>query len=111
MTDRELLERAAKAAGIKLGNWHDVPGYGTGFASDASKLLWNPLNDDGNALWLAVRLNLSIKFDVESDGAFVSVGSDFGDEDEGCWSNEYLLKDSGAATRRAIVRAAAEMAP
>ncbi|HEY6021520.1 MAG TPA: hypothetical protein VIY48_16930 [Candidatus Paceibacterota bacterium] len=45
MTDRELLELAAKAAGIRLG----VNDLGHFFNFD-SAMLWNPLNDDGDAL-------------------------------------------------------------
>lgn len=89
-TDRELLEKAAKAVGIE---W--------------DRIYWNPLTNDSDALRLAVRLNLTVKFDVVPDGAFVSVGADGGDEDKGRWDYEFLLKDPYAATRRAIVRAAA----
>jgi hypothetical protein len=48
-TDRELLEAAAKAAGIKgdyMRYWGDS-GINTG---DPDNGLWNPLEDDGDAL-------------------------------------------------------------
>ena len=56
MTDRELLELAAKAAGIKTSLhketdslWIDGP------------RVWNPLTDDGDALRLAVKLGFLIE--------------------------------------------------
>ena len=58
MSDRDLLERAAKAAGIEL--WHeDVFTNGiTRKVSQSGILCWNPLIDDGDALRLAVKLNI-----------------------------------------------------
>jgi len=57
MTDRELLEMAAKAAGITRHDWigiglqeqrvHGVPHCGT------DGPIWNPLTDDSDALRLA----------------------------------------------------------
>lgn len=54
-TDRELLELAAKAAGIEL-KWATVvngPQAGAVFCRN-----WHPLADDGDALRLAVKLDL-----------------------------------------------------
>ena len=83
ITDRELLELAAKAAGIKYtikdgvfvdhGNKNEPP------------IPWNPLDDDGDALRLAAKLFLHIRVNESHNG------------------------DPYAATRRAIVRAAAEI--
>jgi hypothetical protein len=90
MTDRELLELAAKAARIDY-----VPGES--WDEDAG---WNPLEDDGDALRLAVKLNLC----VVHTGIGVSVS------EAGCHSSiEHSHPDPYAATRRAIVRAAAEI--
>lgn len=53
-TDRELLELAAKASSIEY-EWH--PGCGDVLrltALDAKAIYWNPLEDDGHALRLAV---------------------------------------------------------
>lgn len=89
-TDRELLELAAKAAGVEVefdkdGDPHiDVP-IG-GFSG-----LWNPLKDDGDALRLAVDLNLTL-FPIgggESTGKAVGCKHEF--------------------TRRSIVMAAAKI--
>jgi hypothetical protein len=95
MTDRELLELAAKAAGIEL--WHeDVFTNGlTHKVSDNGVLCWNPLTDDGDALRLAVKLEACIDFMDRRvvAGAWPEVVIDFTDEDY----------------RRAIVRAASEI--
>ena len=123
MTDRELLEAAAKAAGWK--GWRSKHGYwiatdpegkaytcckdwasyssSTGekypepeFGDAMLEVGWNPLTDDGDALRLAVKLG------------FINPGQ---------WPNPSLVAaeewaetgsiDWYAATRRAIVRAAA----
>jgi hypothetical protein len=65
LTDRELLEGAARAAGIKLHRWMGEvqnrylldPDFESGLA-----VTWNPLTDDGDALRLAVNLRIQIKF-------------------------------------------------
>ena len=56
MEDKELVELAAKAAGIK-GIWHRK-----GFVaySGWSKGIFNPLEDDGDAFRLANRLDLNV---------------------------------------------------
>ena len=81
MNDRELLELAAKAAGIRLYVWGtkgkenfaDMDAKGDG--------RWNPLEDDGDALRLAVRVPLLTIHSCET----------------------------AEETRRSIVRAAAEI--
>ena len=98
MDDRELLKLAAKATGYKYMNnalWdgRDVVAY-----------TWNPLTDDGDALRLAVKL----KVDLIRD--FDRIDIVYGNEAV----SEYLYDlptptDPYAATRRAIVRAAAEI--
>jgi hypothetical protein len=87
MDDKTLLELAAKAAGIKIDK-SETNGGGrgnTGFDVMGNAVLdwhnnvrWNPLTDDGDALRLAVKLQIQV---IPSKGC--------------------------AATRRAIVRAAA----
>ena len=89
MTDRELLELAAKAAGMPT----HTDGVGFVMAHHPS---WNPLTDDGDALRLAVKLY---------------VGGDM----EMIWHNARRLRaerpelDEVAAIRHAIVRDAAEI--
>ena len=91
-TDRELLEAAARAMGEKV-----PPRF---FDDDTACLLsgqhWNPLTDDGDALRLAVRLEIDLCFGanyVIADGAQQPTVNNANDP--------YL------AVRRAIVRAAA----
>ena len=106
-TDRELLELAAKAAGMNVSWDHYDPDYCAGAegmflngerSPDNSKY-WNPLTDDGDALRLAVKLRMNIN--IYSQGA-----------EADCDTLESTCKEGGdpyAATRRAIVRAAAEI--
>ena len=126
MNDRELLELAAKAAGIygvdPVGD-DDLWSDGTRTYRDEDGIIqfeppgmrlvggiWNPLTDDGDALRLAVKIGFS-------DGDGVSIF--FADQvdptvvvrkDGSCGAMDLAGKDPYAATRRAIVRAAAEQA-
>ena len=94
---RELLELAAKAAGIEGEHW-TIPD-GTWVFYEPRRANWNPLTDDGDALRLAVKLRFSVS--VEPNYNFVVT------ED----AQEIVERgeDAYAATRRAIVRAAAEI--
>ena len=108
MTDRELLELAAKAAGITLewdGNPEEwMPMYYEGKTYHS----WNPLDDDGDAFRLAVKLGLLIDCDdVLKDVEAVLVMRNH--NDQFIRMNEPYGDDPYAATRRAIVRAAAEI--
>lgn len=104
MNDRELLYFASKAAGYavkeQLSNGEHV-----GFV--LGRYFWNPLHDDGDALRLAIKL----KFCIQADGnqPWIEWGEyDFQGEPEFRLS-ETDTPDIYAATRRAIVRAAAEI--
>ena len=102
-TDRELLEQAAKAAGIDLSTrkWH-----GCWYVSQEPNVKnWNPLVDDGDALRLAVKLGLRVKVE-QNDHAEVDDGNN---NSPVCWQAVNTRWDIYAATRRAIVRAAAEV--
>jgi hypothetical protein len=94
MTDKELLELAAKAIGLKL-RYNYLGGR------DANQP-WNPLEDDGDALRLAVKLKLCFGPNFEGDLAVC-----FGDDGRNI--TEAYESDPYAATRRAITRAAAEI--
>ncbi|MGU1427483.1 hypothetical protein ACSEVS_27735 [Pseudomonas aeruginosa] len=116
MNDRELLELAARAAGIKarwfkVNQWRRLDGcrlhigqknvFGTHHRKP-----WSPLTDDGDALRLAVKLRFEVQCypgmasviydDGSPDGAYLQQNPEKGQSDE-------------QATRRAIVRAAAEI--
>jgi hypothetical protein len=93
MTDKELLELAAKAAGFTLEEHYDDDQYYPWCTE--THAFWNPLADDGDALRLAVKLNLDVVFWV----GFVTAE----------YEREMYKDDPYAATRRAIVRAAAEI--
>jgi hypothetical protein len=113
-TDRELLELAAKAAGLSSFEWagFKMLRVETGSRKGDNGYYWRPLTDDGDALRLAVKLKLSI-FPPEGDDGDFAVASvpdgvldDFGET----WFQENVKDgDELAATRRAIVRAAAEI--
>ena len=97
MTDRELLELAAKAAGIEISLWSIYGAYVGGLEGE----VWNPLVDDGDALRLAVALGFRISIPLANKRTDVVCFSD---------SRVFAIEAHGdpyAATRRAIVRAAA----
>ena len=100
--DRELLELAAKAAGLNR-KYYEYLGEKGMIDDDPDSGWWNPLTDDGDALRLAVKLDLSI--DPNTLG--ITVGNFRSLYKLACY--ESIGKDSYAATRRAIVRAAAEI--
>jgi hypothetical protein len=100
MTDKELLELAAKAAELPECGWM---GPAFMYVKDNTFTDWNPLTDDGDALRLAVKLQLKIEhYSLTSDG-FDRVGAGHGNAPIKYENDPY------AATRRAITRAAAEM--
>jgi hypothetical protein len=93
MTDIELLEFAAKAAGLVESS------DGTIYAGFGSRE-WNPLTDDGDALRLAVQLRIGLHHGNDDDVMAVAY-------DLSAVFTEKFGNDPYAATRRAIVRAAA----
>jgi hypothetical protein len=96
MSDRELLEMAAKAAGYRL-EWH-IPRAGSD-EPHIEGIDWNPLTDDGDALRLAVKLRIDLLHAFDTRTAMAENTSGYAAEGQ----------DPCAATRRAIVRAAAEI--
>ena len=113
MTDRELLELAAKAAGYKV-RWHEIwqcfvhvdPVTITKPPTLAGqRMVWVPLDDDGDALRLISTLELNVFYTAGKAYAMQS-------DDDGTTEKRVAYADAGerdAATRRAIVRAAAEI--
>lgn len=105
-TEREMLVLAAKAIGMKIDPIdaeHDPKDWEA----------WNPLADDGDAQRLAVKLRLTVM--VWSDGECASAAKTTPDgvppPVAGGWQAESTRAngDIASATRRAIVRAAAEI--
>ena len=106
MTDSELIDLAAKGARINLkkdlsGVWRNCTRMPPGFCIFDAKP-WNPITDDGDALRLAVKLemkinvsqgNVQVRFKENTPMVFVRTGI-----------------DTYEATRLAITRAAAEIA-
>lgn len=113
MTDRELLELAAKACGYDISHhWNalraEMKPPVAALCIDSVSTAWDPLNDDGHALRLAVKLGVAIyPPDDEGSGATTSIQETYG----GGWivEDDDDRSDPFAATRRAIVRAAAEI--
>jgi len=105
MTDSELIDLAAKAARINVkkdlsGVWRNCTRMPPGFNIFAAEP-WNPLEDDGDALRLAVKLemkitinqgNVQVRLKEDTPLVFVRTGI-----------------NTAEATRRAITRAAAEI--
>lgn len=115
MTDRELLEMAAKAAGLNVRFNPSFCGGMGAWERDVRPvepplsewLPWNPLTDDGDAFRLSVRLKLSVLHDESLDGVPVVMVDENPYDDN---LDEYVCAPcSLGATRRAIVRAAAEI--
>ncbi|HFT6716017.1 TPA: hypothetical protein ACGRN1_001892 [Pseudomonas aeruginosa] len=102
MNDRTLLELAARAAGIDPVLAEPI-NFSTGV-----EYYWNPRDDDGDALRLAVRLRMEIDHNHPADErAWVSVRA----QGERTCAVEEFDDESlrAAATRMAITRAAAEI--
>jgi hypothetical protein len=110
MNDRELLEMAAKAARLEISRcrlddkmWKDMllaekhqdfEGIGKG---------WNPLTDDGDALRLAIALEMTIEVSISPSGKCHAWACAAGIKDMG---QSIVNDDRGMAVREAIVRAA-----
>jgi len=135
MTDADLIELAAKAASINAVKdqnnvWRDCSGMPPAFNILDAKP-WNPLANDGDALQLAVKLNMKInitfgyvevQFEEDVHGSFVRSGIvDWSRQQAGKpvkppAQRENIFSafvsagiDKNEATRLAIVRAAAEI--
>ena len=118
--DRELLEMAAKAAGMEHMRWSGPMGLCRMLdptrpdTTGSIGAFWNPLTDDGDALRLATKLHLYVKHfpfledDTDKYPGFLEVCRV---DDSDPLFVDYLTNESGRldATRRAIVRAAAEI--
>ena len=115
-SDRELLELAAKASGLLLCGYSWIgenedddeceileAAFVKNYPEQDVAIMWNPLTDDGDALRLTVVLGLDVTIDNGRSHTWADTHS---------MPCEALVKelhgnDALAATRRAIVRAAA----
>lgn len=90
MTDRELLEYAAKAAGVE----------GLNLDRARRDWAWDPLVDDGDAFRLMVKLNMQVR--MVNDTTYVET------EPDGYASGDHGT-DPYAVTRRAVVQVASQI--
>lgn len=104
MTDRELLELAARAAGYRVVSSREFGGLNVDIGGGNTIVNWNPLADSGAALQLAVALGIDVvQHNDASEGRLEVLA----------WTKKAQMFDEPygsnpqAATRRAIVRAAA----
>ena len=114
MTDRELLELAAKAVGYEI-RWNDWRDYGshTRYFNETTGGYWNSLFDDAQTLRLSVLLSVDISHnDCQDNNLYVCVHRK---GIEMCYGPIKIIEEFEDekhrlyATRRAIVRAAAEI--
>ena len=104
--DKKLLELAAKAAGVERGADRLDCGVSLRMADGRHRSLprWNPLDDDGDALRLAVKLGIDLEW--RSDARVAAYRHT--NADGYCFTAFESSRESRAKnTRRAIVRAAA----
>ncbi len=109
MDDRTLLELAAKAYADPAVRFDHqgafrVLGRNEEMSCDVM-CVWNPLTDDGDALRLAVRLGMCLEFSHDQMSVWSVLRVELPMQ---TWS-EPCGNDPDAATRRAIVRAAADL--
>ena len=118
MTDREMLELAAKAGGYARHEYVENSARDgrvvTGHYDSLLEVCINPLDDDGDALRLAVQCGIEISIvddEPGTDGRFSRACAGYATEDDP--RVRYVFEDHKgdlfSATRRAIVRAAAEI--
>ena len=103
MSDKELLELAAKAAGYSCRIRTTKIGIEKFYINGH---VWNPLDDDGDALRLAVELHINIE--ISNVDALIRTCFYIKGRGHGSFGEPYTIRPY-AATRRAIVRAAAEI--
>ena len=101
--DKTLLEMAAKAAGL-TGYRYVTPDVEHRLLTDRGITVWNPLASDGDALRLAVKLKIDIHQRV-AEPRVAAIAAMQSPKIESVADEKQRL----AATRRAIVRAAAEI--
>ena len=104
MTNKELLELAAKAAEIEIDHWlGENPMVNDSDYDISCYKYWNPLTDDGDALRLAVKLGIQVLPNYKSASGKLMTWAGIGMQT----IYEPHDEDTMEATRRAIVKAAA----
>jgi hypothetical protein len=103
MDNKQLLERVAKAAGYDFEILHGKA-WKDGWICFANEDPWDPLEDDADAFRLMVDCNINVEFWDHKVGA--AILDYFPDENPVFYADH--SNDKHAATRMAIVRAAAQ---
>jgi hypothetical protein len=104
MNDRELLEKAARAAGYTgFGYSNNFGDYSLGDPYSRTEARWNPLTNDADAFRLVV--DLGVDLSISKKKKIVKAVN----HKTECIIVSFKLGDKHAATRRAIVLAAAAM--
>lgn len=105
MNDRELLELAAKAAGVGPVLCYETARNCLRIGPRAHYRLWNPLDDDSTALSLARNLGICIQFIPDCDTVQVYQERDFTAEPY----NVHVASNGDVEMRRVITQAAAQI--
>lgn len=107
MNDFQMLELAAKAAGYEV-EFIRNSGCFYRCEEEVGREDWNPLDDDGDALRLAIKLNIAIHLDLTVGSVITS----FAVGRMGYNTHEEVSENKDCpykAARRAIVSAAAKI--
>jgi hypothetical protein len=113
--DRELLELAAKAAGITYKEYLPDPDSELSVDEEFDALIngiWDPLTDDGDAFRLMVKLNLNLYVDCAFDNVkarMVCAENNVGYDPNYRSARQDGVTDPLAAARRVIVELAAKL--
>lgn len=112
MNDRELLELAAKAINLDV-KWDHLDKQMVYQSGNFRGRYWMPLEKDGDSSRLQVSAHINVRFtwcgmDDQYDSVYAEFGNNITIEEQIGLFNLVQI-DENAATRRAIVRAAAEI--
>ena len=103
MSEQELLEYAARPAGIDGRYFKSDNPIHTGIYRAGHDYYWNPLISNSEALQLAAKIRIDIYYEKQHSGHPWSVVAD------SCFTETDENQTMEEATRRAIVRAAASL--
>lgn len=108
MTDKELLELAAKASGfVEPHSYREKTNSLLWLSKSGFPATWSPLTDNADAFKLMVDLNLFVFHGWTSAEGVALANVLVDNAEQTAPSGEIKGDDAYAATRRAIVRAAA----